>query len=84
MVQKPSFQTVFRWYADTMDQIPVVRIAELTVESLITRNQEPDISSYHSGPLTHQRACYVSIFENPGHRLQAMFGRPVPTKTALA
>lgn len=67
-----------------MSPSSVLRIAELTAESLIIRGEEPDITPYQQGVLSHQRACYVSIYENPGHRLQAIFGRPVPTQATLA
>lgn len=31
-----------------------------------------------------QRACYVSILENPGHRLRSMYGQVLPAQDCLA
>lgn len=34
--------------------------------------------------LLRQRACYVSIIENPGHRVRSMYGRAMPQQVTLA
>lgn len=37
-----------------------------------------------SGELATQRACYVSIFENPGRMLRGLYGQPMPQRSSLA
>lgn len=37
-----------------------------------------------SGGLTRQQACYVYLFENPGRKLRAMYGQPLPRYSTLA
>lgn len=34
--------------------------------------------------LARQKACYVAMYENPGRRLRAAFGTPLPTTGSLA
>lgn len=64
--------------------LSALRLAQDTVERYVLKGELPEIPSPLPAMLHLQRACYVTIYENPGRRLRAMYGTPLPTQATLA
>lgn len=62
----------------------VLNIARQAAEQYIATNELPQITWPLPVELLQQRACYVSIYENPGRRPRAMYGHPLPQQKSLA
>ncbi len=67
-----------------MTAASVLKIARQAAEHYIATNELPQITWPLPAELLQQRACYVSIYENPGRRPRAMYGRPLPQQKSLA
>lgn len=61
-----------------------LKLAKDTTEYFIRSNQAPVLPGSLPADLIPQRACYIFIFENPGRRLRAMHGSPLPRQPSLA
>lgn len=61
-----------------------IKLAKDTTEYFVRSNQTPVLPTFLPVDLIPQRACYISIFENPGRRLRAMHGSPLPRQPSLA
>jgi len=63
---------------------PYTKLAAQTVEHYIRHKEYLPLPPRLSGDLLQQRACYITIFDNPGRRQRARAGRPLPQFGALA
>jgi len=61
-----------------------IKLVKDTIEYYVRTNQTPLLPATLPSDLISQRACYVSIFENPGRRLRAIHGSPLPRQSTLA
>lgn len=62
----------------------LLKLAQQAAENYVRRKALTAAPWPLPSDLANQRACYVSIFENPGRNLQSMFGRPLPQQRSLA
>lgn len=60
------------------------KLAKSAAEHLVRANELLPLPDNLPGELYRQRACYVSILENPGRYLRAMAGQPLPRQATLA
>ena len=61
----------------------IIKLARAAVQEYV-KNQGYYLAPAHVPPtLLLQHACYVSIFENPGHHLRTSFGHPLPKRGTL-
>lgn len=58
--------------------------ARQTAEHFIKVADYPSLPAYLPGDLSRQRACYVTIIENPGRKVRAMHGQALPQQPTLA
>ncbi len=61
-----------------------VKIAKSAAEYFVRTGEAMAAPSGLPIELTCQRACYVSILENPGRRLRSLYGQPLPQRPTLA
>lgn len=61
-----------------------VKLAKTVAEHYIKTQTIPVLSSPQPPELLLQRACYVYLYQKPGQRLRAVFGRPLPQCNSLA
>jgi len=62
----------------------LLKLARQAAENYIKYGQPAGVPSPLPNELLQQRACYVSIMENPGRNLQAVYGQPLPQFNCLA
>lgn len=67
-----------------MTSATVLKIARQAAEYYVTEGQQLPLTWPLPAELLQQRACYVSIYENPGRRPRAMYGHPLPQQKSLA
>ena len=61
----------------------IIKLARAAAEEYV-KSQGYLLAPAHVPPsLRLQQACYVAIFENPGHRPRASFGHPLPKRGTL-
>ena len=60
------------------------KLAKTVAEHYIKTQTVPALSSPQPPELLLQRACYVYLYQKPGQRLRAVFGRPLPQHSHLA
>lgn len=60
------------------------KLARLTIETYLLHGTPPALPAYVAPELLQQRACYVTILENPGQIIRGMSGSPLPTHPTLA
>lgn len=63
---------------------PHVKLAKNAAEYFVKHHTFLPLPTTLTAELWQQRACFVSIFENPGHRLRATYGQPLPRQSSLA
>lgn len=61
-----------------------LNLAQDTVEAFVLRGEALEPHDALPSLLTIQRACYVALYENPGRRLRAQYGSPLPRQQHLA
>lgn len=59
------------------------KLAKATTEHFVRQHAALTLPSTLPPELTRQRACYVYLHENPGRRLRAMSGEPLPRQACL-
>jgi AMMECR1 domain-containing protein len=59
------------------------KLARSAVEWYVKSRRLLDVPSHVPADLVQQRACYVYVFENPGRRLRALYGQPLPRCSSL-
>lgn len=62
----------------------IAALAKNTTEQYVKTRQELVAPIPLPPELKRQQACYVYIFTNPGRRLRARFGTPLPRRRTLA
>ncbi len=60
------------------------KLAKDVTEHYVRRHAVLPLPSVLPAELRRQRACYVYLYENPGHRLRAFFGAPLPYEPSVA
>ncbi|HLD26031.1 MAG TPA: AMMECR1 domain-containing protein [Candidatus Andersenbacteria bacterium] len=60
------------------------KLAKTVSEHYVKSHQLPLLPLHMPTDLRRQRACFVQIFENPGRRLRAVAGSPLPQRGMLA
>ena len=60
-----------------------VKLAKAATEYFIRQRQVLPLRGALSPELARQRACYVYLYANPGHRLRTMYGEPFPRQACL-
>lgn len=60
------------------------KLARLTTETYLLYGTPPALPAHVVPELLQQRACYVTILENPGRLIRGMSGSPLPTHLTLA
>jgi len=60
------------------------KLAKTAAEHYIKTLTPPQLSPQQPPDLLIQRACYVYLYQKPGQRLRAVFGRPLPQYSHLA
>lgn len=60
------------------------KLARLTTETYLLHGTAPVVPAHVAPELLQQRACYVTILENPGRIIRGMSGSPLPTHATLA
>ncbi|MEX1997595.1 MAG: AMMECR1 domain-containing protein [Candidatus Andersenbacteria bacterium] len=61
-----------------------VKLARHSAEHYVRTNEPLPLPPALPPEALRQKACYVSIFENPGRRLRSMYGQPLPYQPTLA
>jgi len=61
-----------------------VKLARSAAEHFVKTQELLPIPEAVPQEARQQRACYVSIFENPGRRLRSVYGEPLPRQPTLA
>lgn len=61
-----------------------LKLARSAVEHYVATSESLPLPSLVPQELMRQRACYVSLFENPGKRLRSFYGEPLPRQRTLA
>lgn len=61
-----------------------IKLVQHTVEQYVRTQEVLPVPASLPQDLQRQRACYVSVFENPGHRLRSWYGEPLPRHPTLA
>jgi AMMECR1 domain-containing protein len=61
-----------------------VKLAKTVAEYYVKTQTVPVLSTQQPTELLLQRACYVYLYQKPGQRLRAVFGRPLPQYNNLA
>lgn len=59
-------------------------IAHKAVEHFILHQEPMPRPDALPAQLSQQKACYVSIFENPGRKFRSMYGTALPKKSTIA
>ncbi len=67
-----------------MEGSNVTKLAKLAAQEYVRHNRLPEINWALPPDLAAQRACYVTILENPGRRFRVMWGYPFPQQSCLA
>lgn len=62
----------------------LVKLAKQAAEHYVRYKEHVHVPAFLSAELLLQRACYVSIYERPGHHVRAMYGYPLPRHPSLA
>jgi MEMO1 family protein len=60
------------------------KLASLTTEHFVKYHEYLPLEQHLSIELTRQQACFVTILENPGRRVRALYGQALPQQTTLA
>lgn len=60
------------------------KLARMAAEYLLRSDGPLPLPPHLPPEMYQQRACYVSILENPGHYLRAVAGQPLPRQATLA
>ena len=58
--------------------------AQQAAEHFVKEGEYLPLSGYLPATLARQRACYITMFENPGRRLRAIAGQALPQQPTLA
>lgn len=61
-----------------------VKLSRSAAEQYVRTQEVLEVPQALPAELLKQRACYVSIFENPGRRLRSMYGYALPQHRSLA
>lgn len=61
-----------------------IKLAKSAAEHWVKAGEMLPLPTSLPGELYRQRACYISILENPGRRLRSMAGSPLPGQATLA
>lgn len=62
----------------------ILKLARSAAEQYVRHRSFPTLPTTLPPDIMYQRACYVTIFENPGHHLRSQYGHPLPRHTTLA
>jgi AMMECR1 domain-containing protein len=62
---------------------PHAKLAKSVVEQYIKARTAFQAPGHLPAEFAQQRACYVYLLENPGKRLRAMYGQPLPRRASL-
>ena len=60
------------------------RLAAEAVAHYVKTQEYLPLESALAPELQRQQACYVTLFENPGRRVRALYGQPLPQQPTLA
>ena len=60
------------------------RLAQQAAEHYVKRQEYLPLSHALPPELLRQRACFVSILENPGRRVRSLYGQALPAQPSLA
>lgn len=60
------------------------KLAKMTAEYWVKNREIMPLPAVLSQELSRQRACYVSVFENPGRKLRFFYGNVLPRYPLLA
>ncbi len=60
-----------------------VKLAQAATEYFVRQRQVLPLRGVLPPELARQRACYVYLYANPGHRLRTMCGEPFPRQACL-
>lgn len=63
---------------------PAVRLAQRAAEEFVRKGERIPVPLGLPPALLQQRACFVTLYENPGRHTRAVFGRPSPAQPTLA
>jgi len=58
--------------------------ARQAAEYFVKEGEYLPVPDYMPSTFMRQRACYVTMFENPGHKVRAMWGQVLPQQPTLA
>lgn len=59
-------------------------LSKHTAEQYVRYQRILVMPDFLPAPLFEQKACYITVFENPGKHIRAVFGRPSPSQPTLA
>jgi AMMECR1 domain-containing protein len=63
---------------------PHAKLAKAAAEHMIKQHDFLPPPASLTSELALQRACFITIFENPGKRLRTTYGQPLPRSSRLA
>lgn len=61
-----------------------IKLVQGSVEHYVRTREVMPTPTNVPQEVQRQRACYISLFENPGHRLRSWYGEPLPRYPTLA
>lgn len=62
----------------------LLKLAQQSAETFVKQQQYMSVPQMIPMEATMQRACYVTMYENPGHRFRSVYGYPLPQQGSLA
>ncbi len=62
----------------------LIKLAHQAAETFVKHQQYIAVPQMIPMEAAIQRACYVTMYENPGHRFRSVFGHPLPQQSSLA